>query len=231
MQEQINYVALIWNIVSVLAVLFAILQGIDWIFPGKFEPLKRWIFKPIMKFVRRNTKIEFVLIKSFDVNENTDIDFIEERLRSIFEGIIIEKQDKYFLKGHLKRRNFDINLSLSILEDDYEEEISIILKQTSNIKLSKINDYLSTALWNLNDINDNFDDLTYSTSNMDIAFSSNKFGLFRKLSGILGEDIRGDKLSLRIKDNNIDVNLNDKYEIDIIDKIVDVILLGLNQSR
>lgn len=231
----------LWLIISALATIFTVIQGIGYFWPERIDPLKGHIFKYINNFLKRNKKFELTSVKSFDIidmNKHSTEELISQfrevyKKDNIEENIIIEKINGSYFKGHIKRRNYDIHFNVSIIkgEEGIDENDILIFTQTSNVKFKEIKDYLSTILWNIRDINDNVPNLKYSTINIEISIKSDDFVLFKRLFSILGDNIEGHNISLNLKNKKIKVNIKDKFEIESIDSVVDTILLGISELK
>ena len=224
--------ALFQYVLTLIGTIFTIYKIIIHFWPEKEYILRYKITKPIKKWVNRNLSINFLFYKSCELNDNINKELIFNNITSMFShkhNIIVENNNSS-IKVHFNETNFSFDYVITFEEyesfDEYREYI--LIKQNSTINFKDVHSFLSNSFWILRDLLEQ-EGINDTTKNIEIKFSSKKFTFFDNTLKLFG-DINGDNWTLS-KDNNIStIFMKVPYNLDSINKIIEIILLNLSNN-
>lgn len=225
-------VQLMFTILALVGTLYTVYQAITHFWPEKEYIIRYKITKPIKKWVNRNLQINFSFFKSCDLNEDVDKELIFNEINYLFsskQNIIVESENSD-IKIHFNELNYSFDYIITFEEyESFDESVGyMLIKQNSTVNFKDVSSFLNNSFWILRDILD-IDYIKDDTKKIEIVFSSNKFTFFNNTLRVLG-NINGDNWNISKDKDVFQISMNIPYNLDSINKIIEIILLNLSNN-
>ena len=221
------------NILSLIGSLFAVYQGFIRIYPQKTHLLENKLFKPIKKFTNRNSIISFKFFKACSLKQNVTKESFCNDLEKFFankKNIIIKPYDDK-VEVHFNKSDISFDYIIHFdMNNDYGDFIdSILINQNSEVKLKNVKTFLENSFWILKDLLSIFS-INHYSEKIEVVISSQKFTFFDNTFNILGDSILGNQWNISKEGDITQISSNVPSDLDIIDKIIDLILLNITTN-
>lgn len=212
------YFSLIYNILSIIGVVFIVIQIIEWILPYKMNLFKNYINKPIRSFFNRETDIHSSIYKHY--TSQYEIEYVFNEFIKIFsmEHNFIKEIKPSSLRLSFYKR--DIPFEITITVNERKDKLDIYYSHFFNFKFKDFEKYINAQFDILNKLNSTI--IEPSSNDVEICFLSNKFQYFNNFRDIAGDNLYSDNLKIKFKENeNIELVFSVEKDINSIDYIKD----------
>lgn len=207
----------LYNILSIMGLLFMVIQFTEWVLPYKINLFKNYINKPIRSFLNRETNIDSSVFKHYISQEETNHIFNEFIKIFSKEHNFIKDINPSFLRLSFNKRDIPFNILIKVNEE--KGKIDIYYSHYFNFKFKNFEKYINAQFDVLNKL-DNIKSIESSSNNIDINFSSDKFQYFNNFRDIIGYSFYSDNLKVKFKDNGkIEMAFTVERDINSIDYI------------
>lgn len=200
--------------------------------PEQEYELRYKLTKPLKKWLNNDKDITFTFYKSFNTIKNFDYDIFIKNIKSLFrdyENIIVHEENQN-IKVHFTKKEFSFDFIISIdgIQTDYNSYgYSVLVKQKSQIKFRNVNNFLNYSFWMLKEFVE-LSELIDETKNVEITMSSKDFTFFKRYMELFGGNISSNTFSIKKNsEENIQISLHCKLNIDSVEDIKEIILLNI----
>ncbi len=212
-----NTLSLIYNLLSIMGLLFMVIQFMEWILPYKINLFKNYINKPIRSFLNRETNIQSSVFKHYTSQE--ELDYVFNEFIEIFseEHNFIKEIKPYSLRLSFNKR--DIPFDITITVNEKKRKLDLYYSHYFTFKFKNFEKYINAQFDILSKL-DKITTINSASNNIEINFSSDKFQYFNNFRNIIGESFYSDNLKVNFKENGkIEMNFSVENDINSIDYI------------
>lgn len=217
MENMLFYLSYIYQIISVIGVLFIVIQIAEWILPYKINLFKNYVNKPIRAFFNRNTIIQSSIFKHYISQK--DEEYIFNEFIEIFsqEHNFIKEIKHCSLRVSFYKRNIPFEITITINEN--KNKLDIYYNHSFKFKFKNFEKYINAQFDILNKLN-MMKTINPTSNNIEIIFTSDKFQYFNNFRDIIGDSFYSDNLKIKFKeDGKIEMDFSVENDINSIDYI------------